>query len=806
MLSYVDYKYLVDHLDNFVSFDVDDPSSYKANLTRGLSLKREIMPTVKPPKTSHSRLLPVSPVVTKLLKFFSHHWDFILKREGESWYTETRYRLNPRNFESYWQDPKISLGLRFASQTKFGCLDLDENSVNNPLVNPKRYRKLLKTLSKIGIKRTVLIRSSSNRGVHLFFFLPLGINSFNLACALFRVLSENCFAIKSGELEIFPNTKRYKKKGEGFSLFNGLRVPMQPGSGATLLDSETFEPVPGGAEEFVELMNSSGDRQDFKLLKECCNTARDWYCNFALNKQGRAQWQKDIEYSLKFGFTGSGQTNDILKNLANLGRVFYGSNTVPDLAKFIHERVIDLTGYKDHCGHQDEIAKRAFEWATSAINYWSVWASHPQRTQNFTELWTLQEQLSGVEPVVRNVHRGRWGLVNQKRSDETMARLKTILTDYPLDAMPKGVLKRLNFINEKCLTKFGTKFSRNTLKKPEYRTLWHPKYSQEVVTAECGQPQAEGLWGEVASPLHTPRLPMIGRERLTQKEPGCSFKLAMGCFIAIAKKIVITIKLLINSQKQITEQPQNQNQASKAVQKAIAPPACSISSNKPSKISVTQTGQKLGKSDHTLMKCFVGLTPYLVYRVFVLKLELIKQEIKQKLDNLFTPEIKTSETKLKEIRKARRKNSYFYHGIEVSSRSGLNRRGDELINLKSGTRVKITTYTHSSSLGDDNRQIMVYVRPINVKTKEKYLVPLNTLIYATSTDSYINLILPQIKGLVGALGLTKEDYLQYIEQIYGVKRTGQLRSTKIFEVVTHFQNLFYSVFDKKHEIKTVRYL
>ncbi|MGL5076965.1 MAG: hypothetical protein ACRDBG_14225, partial [Waterburya sp.] len=684
------------------------------------------MPTVKPPKINQSRLLPVSPVVTKLLEFFSHHWDFILKREGESWYTETRYKLNPRNFESYWQDTEISLGLRFAEQTKFGCLDLDENSANNPLVNPKRYRKLLKTLSKIGIKRTVLIRSSSNRGVHLFFFLPERINSFNLACALFRVLSENCFAIKSGELEIFPNTKRYKKKGEGFSLFNGLRVPMQPGSGATLLDPETFEPVPGGAEKFIELMNSSCARQDLKLLKECCDTARDWYCNFALNKQGRTQWQKDIEYSLKFGFTGSGQTNDILKNLANLGRVFYGSNTVPDLAKFIHERVIDLPGYIDHCGHQDKIEKRAFEWATSAINYWSIWASNPQRTQNFTELWTLQEQLSGVEPEVKAAHRGRWGWVNQKRSDETKSKLKTILTEHPLDIMPKGVLKRLNFINEKCQVMFGTKFSRNTLNKPEYRDLWHPKYTQEVVT---------------------------------QKEPGCSFKLAMGCLSAIAKlvediaqKIFVTIELLISSQKHITEKQQSENKASKAIQKAIAPPICSMQPNASSKIPVIQAKQEFSQSDRTLMKCCVGQAPYLVYRVFVLKLELIKLEIKQKLENLFTPEIKTSETKLKEIGKARRKNCYFYHGIEVSSRSGLNRRGDELINLKPGTRVKILTNIHSSSLGDDNRQIMVYVRPIDVKTKEKYLVSLDSLICASSNDSYVKAVLPQIKGLVGVLG------------------------------------------------------
>ena len=135
------------------------------------------------------------------------------------------------------------------------------------------------------------------------------------------------------------------------------------------IDDFCLEFEPAWRRQLVSSGKRRRDRQDFKLLKKCCDTAREWYCNFALNKQSRTQWQKDIEYSLKFGFTGSGQTNDILKNLANLGRVFYGSDTVSDLAKFIYERVIDLPGYVSHCGHQDEIEKRAFEWATSAINY-----------------------------------------------------------------------------------------------------------------------------------------------------------------------------------------------------------------------------------------------------------------------------------------------------------------------------------------------------------------------------------------------------------------------------------------------------
>jgi len=261
----------------------------------------------------------------------------------------------------------------------------------------------------------------------------------------------------------------------------------------------------------------------------------------------------------------------------------------------------------------------------------------------------------------------------------------------------------------------------------------------------------------------------------------------MGCFVAIAQKILATIK-------QITEKLQSQ--------KAIAPPICSIEKKESSKNSETQVLQRLEQSDRTLMKCFVGAAPYLVYRVFVLKLELTKLKIMQQLENLFVPETKTSEAKFLEIHKARRKNNYFYHGIELSFYSVSNRRRrDEPIKLKPGTKVKISTDFHSSSLGDDNRQIMVYVRSKEVKTREKYSVPLNTLIPITvDSDSYVKAVLPQIKGLVAALGLTKEDYLKYIKQTYGAERTGGLWPTEIFAVVTYFQNMFYSLFDSWEKV------
>ena len=325
---------------------------------------------------------------------------------------------------------------------------------------------------------------------------------------------------------------------------------------------------------------------------------------------------------------------------------------------------------------------------------------------------------------------------------------------------------------------FGTKFSRNTLNKPEYRELWHPKYTQEVTIP---------------------------------KEPGFSFRLAMGCFKAIAKKVLVTLKLLIDSKKQVTKERQPQKETSQTIQKTIAPPPCSIEKPVTNKNAETQAVQEFGKNDQTLMKCCVGAASYLAYKVFVLKAELIKSEIRQQLEDLFTPEIKTSETKLDEIREARsrkgkRKNSYFYHGVQLCTLPAFDRRRRKSVfnrsprkpvkKLQPGTRVKILTDYHSSSLGDDNRQILVYVRPIESEGKEKYSVPLNTLIHETSdSDLYVKAVLPQIKGLVAALGLTKDDYRQYLQQTYSVESIGQLRSTEIFEVVTHFQNLFYSIFD-----------
>ena len=134
------------------------------------------------------------------------------------------------------------------------------------------------------------------------------------------------------------------------------------------------------------------------------------------------------------------------------------------------------------------------------------------------------------------------------------------MTEHPLDTMPKAVAKRLDFINEKCLALFGTRFSRNTLSKPEYRSLWHPKYIKEVAT---------------------------------KKEPGFSFKLAIGCLKAIARKVVVTIETTYKLQENIIQKSNSfKIKPNKLHKKTIAPPICSIDKNEPEKIAEIQVPQK----------------------------------------------------------------------------------------------------------------------------------------------------------------------------------------------------------------------
>lgn len=126
--------------------------------------------------------------------------------------------------------PKFFIGCRAGKSTRFAVLDIDQNS---PYHNKQSLEKLLQALSKAGLSKSSLYRSSYSGGWHLYLFFDEPINSADLRKQLIKLLTVNDFQIAKGKLELFPHP------GGERSLGLGLRLPLQ--QGFAWLDKKTLE-------------------------------------------------------------------------------------------------------------------------------------------------------------------------------------------------------------------------------------------------------------------------------------------------------------------------------------------------------------------------------------------------------------------------------------------------------------------------------------------------------------------------------------------------------------------------------------
>lgn len=161
--------------------------------------------------------------------------------------------------------PKYLLGFRFGKQTRFAVIDIDSKS---PYRNLRSFNKLKRVLSAAGINHVVPFRSSESDGWHLYIFFDEYVSSTHLRRALVDLLTYTGFRIKSGELEIFPNTSQT-------SAGMGLRLPLQPGF--AFLNEKTMEPSierwelsPTKALDYFldEISNSSNTFANFRQLQK----------------------------------------------------------------------------------------------------------------------------------------------------------------------------------------------------------------------------------------------------------------------------------------------------------------------------------------------------------------------------------------------------------------------------------------------------------------------------------------------------------------------------------------------------------
>jgi hypothetical protein len=304
-------------------------------------------------------LIPTNPLGQRFTALFQYLWRFIYKESDQPWQTETRYRIEPRNLWAEWQNLTKLIGVRFGEFTAYGLFDIDSGSPYHPNNDPTALPRLRAALEAIGISKTLLIRSSDSGGLHLYICLESSVPTYGLALALRDCVQSVGFNLSPGSLEIFPNCKTFTANGT--TDYQGHRLPLQAGS--YLLDSDC-QILSNDLRHFLRAWEIAAAGNDLSELKQAIATASEANKIVLFRSKGRSitQWKTDSERVISQGWTGEGQTNDLIKAIARHGRVFEELSG-DALIEYTIEVAINSPGYREFCKHQRTIHRRVREWA-----------------------------------------------------------------------------------------------------------------------------------------------------------------------------------------------------------------------------------------------------------------------------------------------------------------------------------------------------------------------------------------------------------------------------------------------------------
>lgn len=406
-------------------------------------------------------LLPGDPIGQRLCQIFgAYRWSVIESDmptkpdKRPQWRTIGGYEVRPRVFWQRWQDPDQLVGVRFTKETCYALIDIDAGS---RYWSSDAIADIQAALETIGIVRSLLVRSSARDGIHLYIPLPEPISTFNLAVALDQCLRAHGFQVKDGQLEIFPNVKAYGV--QAFTNYKAHRLPLQPGSGSYLLDSDLL-PIPDGESlrVFFQCWDVAADGQDLPMLQAALVAGR-----WKNRKQRRKPldiskveaWKQDLETEIAEGWTGYSQTNRLLKTIACYGVVFEGLSQ-QSLIEYIVNVASNCPGYTKYCRHQHNLHRRAADWAKAAENYYWPLGSRPLRT--------TAAQPKGPSP-------------NELRSQDAQQRIRAAVQQLlNLGELPVKVRSRLHALVKLAKTSASTLY--------RYPALWHPQHYTEPDSTE----------------------------------------------------------------------------------------------------------------------------------------------------------------------------------------------------------------------------------------------------------------------------------------------------------------------------------
>ncbi|MBC7883411.1 MAG: hypothetical protein H7Y37_19145, partial [Anaerolineae bacterium] len=216
--------------------------------------------------------------------------------------------------------------------------------------------------------RPLIVRSSDSKGLHVYYPIPITVSSYYLSKTAQHALESAGFKLSSGQLELFPNAKRYDPDGR--TSFRAHRLPLLKGS--FLLHPQTFEPYSNTLSDFLSAWNLCSENQDSdQLITSIAQTKeREKAHRRSRYQRGRSRSKEGSNlYDLShLRWSGAGQTNDLLGYATWDGYAFQGLRTEESLSAWVVEWARNAPGYEEYCDHKYEIDRRCRDWARSILS------------------------------------------------------------------------------------------------------------------------------------------------------------------------------------------------------------------------------------------------------------------------------------------------------------------------------------------------------------------------------------------------------------------------------------------------------
>ena len=380
--------------------------------------------------------------------FFPYSWNFIYAKNIDrtskpEWKTETRYPITGRRLYDYWADNETLIGVRFGNQTEYALLDIDKGSPYHPNNNHEKFKTVLQALEDIGLVRPLIVQSSHSEGLHIYYPLWQEVPSFGLACAIKASLQKNNCEIAAGVIETFPNTKKYDSE------YNGHRLPLQTGS--YLLNND-LQIIGRDLNQFVETWLTVQEHQDIDLLNQAIAEAK---ANYQAPKDNRKpiKWREDLEKQIEAGWTGQGQSNQLLYLMGKYARVFLGCEDDEAIAEYIIKTAKAAAGFIKYCGDIKRLEQKAKDIAKWCMKHHFPWGSkNEEQTDNESESADIENKK--VQKQVERIERIKLAANELNKTGEMPTTIR---------GMAQAIAKT-------------AKVSVETLY--ENKQLWHPEFTE----------------------------------------------------------------------------------------------------------------------------------------------------------------------------------------------------------------------------------------------------------------------------------------------------------------------------------------